>query len=207
MPRRHLGVQVWSPEKRSGWNHCAKCPHVLTLIWYLLFFNYLTPNGSFFILTTIMWNRWSEHEPVLWYKAILPGNEKECYIQHMSHINLICITASERDQSQRLHTVSCHLWLPGKGKTGDEEQTSGCQGLGLGVGSDNKGASWGNCFEGRLIVLYPDCGGGYRALGICKNSQNCTSKKWILMCACFQGSIKRIWSKGVCFRKITLAPA
>ena len=36
-PRRHLGVRVWSAEKRSGWNHCAKCPHGLTLIWHLLF--------------------------------------------------------------------------------------------------------------------------------------------------------------------------
>lgn len=68
----------------------------------------------------------------------------------MFHMNLICILTSERNQSQRLHTVSIHLWFPGKGKSRDEEQISGCQGLRLEGGFDNKGAAWGNRFEGKV---------------------------------------------------------
>lgn len=93
----------------------------------------------------------------------------------MFPMNLICIMTSERNQSQRLHTVSFPLWLPGKGKSRDEEQISGCQGLGLRGGFDNKGAqqrgSMRKLFlKGRSIVLSPHCGFGYKAPRICQNS-------------------------------------
>lgn len=123
-----------------------------------------------------------------------------------SHMNLIRIMMSERSQSQKVtYCIIPLIWLPGKTKLWRWRRDQWLPRVRVGLDLTTKWQHEKISLKMRLIVLYLDCG-GYKALRFCRNSQNHTSKKRILMCAHFWVSIKRILSRRVCFIKITLAP-